>query len=1325
MRKYFRSAMRAHLALAFLFAFTLQAFAQTNNQVQPRITAQVNAGNLVLLKGNTHPLARAKNDKGIAPDSLPAERMLLVLQRSPDQEATLRKLIDNMHSKASANFHQWLTPGQFGQQFGVADADIQIVTAWLESQGFQVNRVATSKMFIEFSGTAGQIRNAFHTEIHKYVVNGEEHWANASDPSIPAALGSVVAGVNTMNNFRKRPAIRKGQVVRAAETTGQGKPQFTVPNCINPAFNNPIFNNTCFGLGPADFAKIYNIPAGANGNGQTIAIIGDSDICTVGGSQTVLPLGCTQDDIVAFRTLFGLGANHTQVFVDGADPGINGDETEALLDTEWTGGVAPNATVLFVTAGDTEVTAGIDLAAMRVVDNNLAPVMNESFGACEQNIGNAGNNFYFSLWEQAAAQGITVNISSGDNASAGCDDENSESEAFQGVNVNGIASTPFDVAVGGTDFDYTVAGYPSTYWNAANNAGTGLSAKSYIPETPWNNSCGQINSVITGSCANLPANQDYLLNIVGGSGGFSGCAFFNGAECFGYGTPPWQAGLGVPPANAALGGFRYIPDVSLFASDGEESNSFYVVCQSDAGATCMGPSIPFLEVGGTSASVQVFGGIMALVNQAMVNAGKSAKQGNANYMLYALFGLQTAGGLNCNSSLFTPATPLSPNCSFNDITKGTNSVPCFSGTNYCYTPTLTLTQPNATFTALTSTPAYVTTPGYDMATGLGSVNVANLITNWVAEAGSFVPTSTTLCLSQTPNPPTSCSPAQPFTFPHGTQVFVNAAVTPTSGTVNAGDVSLIGNGSFSSFPPNTTPTAGVDHFDAATGNSDIYNVANGVTPAGAFTFELVGGSYSITAHFPGVNGGAGQLFGVSDSTPIPVIITPEASTTTLSVLETSLATGNTAPISSLTSLPYGSTLLTVRVDVVGTTVHVVPCPTQANPNQTCPFQFETGTGLISITDSGAGLAAVPLNSAGYAEFNTPMFNFPGNAVVTTVPALAPGNHSLSASFPGDPSYQASATAVGSPFQLTITQAPTYPTIPNAPTTASANVSFNVTAFVDTTPNLATTSGSVGNAPSGTITFFNGTTQIGNPVGVTATKDADGFVAAQATSPAISLTATGSIIAKYEGDANYMPSTSPTYTVTVGGAADFSLGNTPPSPNPVTISSPGLSGSSTITVSSLNGFTGTVNLSCSVVSPLNLSDPPTCAMSAPGNVVLTNATTSGTGSVTMFTTAASSLWIKPVGSPRQPFGLLWIGALAMILFAGLLLILFMPSRKRFGFAVIAILLLTTGIAMVGCGGSGGGQVSTGNPGSTPASYIVTVTATSGASSHSVQVTFNLN
>jgi len=297
--KLFRSLpMRTLLVSAFVFFSSLTTWAQTAN-VPGRITQAVDMENLVALHGNTHPLARPEYDQGAAPDSLPMERMLLVLQRSAEQEAALRKLLDEQQIKSSPNYHMWLTPEQFGQQFGPADVDLQAVTGWLSSQGFQVSHVAAGGTVIEFSGTAGAVRQAFHTEIHKFAVNGEEHWANASDPQIPAALAPVVAGFASLNNFPRQPMIQQVGAFSRSKATGEVRPLFTFTSG----------GSSYYALGPTDFATIYNVlplwqasPA-IDGTGQTIAIVAASNI--------------NVQDVRDFRNLFGLPANDPQIIVNG------------------------------------------------------------------------------------------------------------------------------------------------------------------------------------------------------------------------------------------------------------------------------------------------------------------------------------------------------------------------------------------------------------------------------------------------------------------------------------------------------------------------------------------------------------------------------------------------------------------------------------------------------------------------------------------------------------------------------------------------------------------------------------------------------------------------------------------------------------------------------------------------------------------------------------------------------------------------------------------------------------------------------------------------
>jgi len=507
-----------------------------------RIISPVSDVNRITLSGNTHPLARAKYDNGRAPDSMPAERMLLLLGRSPEQQAALAQFMEEQQTSGAANYRQWLTPAQFGQLYGPADSDVQTVTAWLQQHGFQVNRVASARNVIEFSGTAGQVREALHTELHKYVVGGQEHWANASDPQIPAALAPVVKGVASLNNFPRKPQSHSIGVFERDWQSGRVKPQFTLTG----------ESATYYALGPADFATIYNsaplLQGGDNGSGQTIAIVGLTNI--------------NLQDVTDFRTLFGLGAGKTSVVLDGPDPGIvAAEEMESLLDVEWANAVAPGATVVLVSAEGTATTNGLDLAAWHIIENNMAGVMSESYSECEAGLGTAGNQFEQAMWEQAAAQGITVIVSAGDNGSAGCDNQDSEYVALYGLAVNGLASTPFNVAVGGTDFND--ANDLSTYWNSSNASTTQASAKSYIPEMPWNQTCAaSASSGDLSVCPEMPASgtPPSSLNLWAGSGGASNCSSSttsgNSTLCTG-GTakPSWQSGmfrtsLSTPPQTA-------------------------------------------------------------------------------------------------------------------------------------------------------------------------------------------------------------------------------------------------------------------------------------------------------------------------------------------------------------------------------------------------------------------------------------------------------------------------------------------------------------------------------------------------------------------------------------------------------------------------------------------------------------------------------------------------------------------------------------------------------------------------------------------------------
>jgi hypothetical protein len=826
------------LAAAVLALSGVRAAAQTQADsaaaaqrpvVAARVTQAIDETQLVRFKGSVHPLARPEFDKGPVSDSAPMQRMLLLLRRSMDQESALTQLMVDQYNTNSPNYHKWLTPEQFGAQFGPADSDIQAVASWLQSHGFQVAKVSKGKLAIEFSGTAAQVREAFHTEVHKFLVNGEMHMANASDPQVPAALAPVIHGLAPLHNFRPKPTHHVAGEFTKVTSTGEVKN-------VKPEFTT---SGGAFALGPSDFTTIYNVgplwTAGTDGTGQSIAIIGVSNI--------------NLQDVSDFRTLFGLptgaAANTPIVVIDGADPGIvnDGSETEALLDVEWSGGIAKGAQIHFVTAADTDAAPGIILAILHVLDNNSDPIMSLSFGDCEPNEGAANTGFWEPVWEQAAAQGITVTVSSGDNGSAGCDDQNARPHsATGGLQVSGIASTPFNVAVGGTDFND--GGTQATYFNTGanpNDPTTLASAKSYIPESTWNQSC--TNAFFGPNPeTNCNAGGAPPVETVGGSGGASHCFSLVGTTCSGgYAKPAYQSfsNLTGMPAD----GTRDLPDVSLFASaGGPTSNSFYVVCEADAvqGTSCKRPgSFSFLGVGGTSASTPSFAGIMALVNQL------HGRQGNANFVLYKLAQMQYAAGTACNSV----AVPLpAGTCTFNDVTTGTIAMPCAKGSLNCNPTTGTDT--------IGVLSGFSTNAGYDLATGLGSVNANNLVNNWATGTAAFTSTTTTLSITL------------PAGFTAGQNATVSITVTPSTAT---GDVSLV----------STAATGdGVDGFKLASGKVNTT------------TNQLTGGSYMVTARY----GGDGT-FAPSVSAPFPVTVAKAASTTVGSVL-VSIGNGNFAAFAS-------------------------------------------------------------------------------------------------------------------------------------------------------------------------------------------------------------------------------------------------------------------------------------------------------------------------------------------------------------------------------------------------------------------------------------------
>ena len=1188
--------------------------------VPPRITQAIDETQLTALKGSVHPLARPEFDRGAVPDATPMNRMLLLLQRSPAQEAALQQLMVDQMSKASPNFHNWLTPAQFGAQFGPADTDIQTVTNWLSAQGFHDIKVGTGKLTIEFSGNVGLVRHAFHTDIHHFFANGEMRQANVGDPQIPSALTPVVAGIVSLHNFPKKSMLHKRGVLQGTRDS-QGNPQLTGPANCGTAGNPACF----YALGPADFAAIYDIPTSTlNGTGSKIAIIGFSDI--------------NPQDVTDFRTLFGLPVNPPNIVHNGPPPGIAGEEGEADLDVEWSGAVAPMAQIDFVVSEDTLTSGGLELSSLYVVDNNTDDIMSLSFGGCEAGLG-AENAFINALWEQGAAQGISVTVSSGDNGAAGCDDFNTASVASLGVAVNGLASTPFNVAVGGTDFDDV--GTQTTFWNSTNAAGTRQSVKGYIPETTWNDSCAatatsaNLNTVCSGAAAK---------NIVGGSGGPSRI----------YAKPSWQRGTGVPTAN------RNTPDVSLFASNGPQTQSFYLVCEADATLAGQPPScassgsFSFLGVGGTSASTPSFAGILALIEQGEANAGRSRRQGNANFVLYSIF--QTAANSCSSSSRTTPATPPPAGCVFNDVTKGNNSVPCAGGSPNCSATTGTngvLVEPSQT-----TTPAWTTTAGYDLATGLGSVNVANLQTAWGTAVGAFTPTTTNTKV----NGGTSQVP-----LTHGASVTLSASVTSGSGTPTG----------FVSFPVPTTVNGGVGDAPLASGAASLS------------TIFLPGGSYTIKAHYAG----DGTFAPSDDATGVPVTVNPEASG-----LLTGIITFNNAGnvlTTNAASVGYGSAYI-FRMNILnhtGTAANCVPVVPAGSPAGSTTGCAVDATGTVAVLDNGTPLPGSPfsVNSQGFAE-DQPI-------------QLTGGMHTLSATYSGDISYSPPASPTVDSVNVSL--ATTATALSANPT--NAQISQQVALSVTITSQSNSTQG-----PTGNVTFNDGTTAIGTvavtPAGATANAGASATATLNA---AFSSGGAHSITAVYAGDANYMTSTS---TAVVVNVTPIGITATP------VIVTAGGSGKSTVTVTPGGGFTGNVAITCAALPGVScgaLNINVTNANPASGMLSVSVAAPSSS-TMAMVLPSSPEIWAA-TRPPANGANGRWWTLTALSGFAAVVLLL-LPRRKRYRVALFSLGAVCLVTFAPGCGGGYGGGGGGGGVAAT--TTTVSVTSTKVAQGTNIAFTANV-
>ncbi|HEY4359461.1 MAG TPA: protease pro-enzyme activation domain-containing protein [Bryobacteraceae bacterium] len=854
-------------------AFTVLAGSQATWAQPSRIAGPIDNTRRIALRGHVHPEARAEFDQGRVSGSLTIPYMTLTFAPSASQAADLTQLLADQQNPSSPQFHQWLTPEQYADRFGASAPDVARAQTWLTSQGLAVISAARGRTWIAFSGAAAQVEAAFQTEIHQYVVNGETHFANSTDPTLPAAFQNLVQGVRGLHDFHAKPSQRT----------------------LNPAYTTSKGSHY---IAPDDFATLYNLnplyKAGVTGAGQKMAVAG----------QTRVNLS----DIQSFRTEYGLSSNDPQLLLipGSIDPGISTDDLpEADLDIEWAGAIARDASVIYVYSRD--VMSSVQYA----IDQNLAPVVTVSYGLCELEDTVFDMQDMRSWAQQANAQGITWVASSGDAGGADCNDPTNS-----GLAVDTPASIPEVTGIGGTTFTEG----SGQYWGA--NGSTKASALSYIPETTWN------DSAIDGSPS-------------AGGGGVSVI----------FPRPSWQVGAGVPGDNA-----RHVPDISFSASADHDG---YLVTTGGSDQV----------YGGTSVPTPAFGGVVALLNQYLVQSGAigAAGLGNVNPNLYAL----------------AQSHPVA----FHDIATGDNMV----------TVACSKRRTNCNNTAQ----GYTAAAGYDQATGLGSVDVSALAAAWSGAALSSGPPVTSshfqLSLLSSLNAPAA-----------GDVVFIIATVTSTDGSTPTGVVTfqaggtVLGSAQLAGSAGSATATvqvqasqlAGNGIITASYGQEASASVTVSVTGAGSGPVPsiaaLVNGASLQTGFAPGgimtVFGSQLALaVGLASNIPLPVSMNGVAVTINgvaaplyyvgpgqLNIqipYETPVGSVATLEINNNGQLTSQSFRVAAEAPGIFTTAGNAPVPTVSAAAGQIATLYVTGTGSVSPAVSTGG---APAQGASVASLPAPL-----------------------------------------------------------------------------------------------------------------------------------------------------------------------------------------------------------------------------------------------------------------------------------------------------------------------------------------------------------------
>ena len=804
------------LLLASLFSSL--TYAVTPDRISGVVTGSPN----VTLRGNVHHKALPKYDQGLVDSSFRLGYVTLLTQPTASQQKALKQLLIEQQDPRSQNYHKWLTAQEYADRFGLSHGDVQKLTDWLKSQGFTIASVARGRNWIVFGGTASQMQSAFGTEIHRYNVGGEMHFANANAPRIPAALSGIVSGFRGLDDFRPKPAI-----VRNARAARPGY----YDNLFQPP-SPPDF------LAPGDIATIYDIKAlytaGSDGTGQKLAIAGQTDVYLDdlndfrGGFGLSQISGCTTN---SSGVITACNATNFKYVLNGPDPGVStGDLTEADLDLEWSGAVARNAQIVYINSGTANGVWDSWYYAVDNVDTLQAKVISLSYGSCE-----FFDNFVLSSTGQALAdelelmkantEGITFVNSSGDSGAAACDggvNSATQNLAVGGLAVSYPASSPEVTGVGGTAVNYPT-GYGTSYWGTANGTDGGSvlangPQNGYVPEQAWNDD--EELAVIYSTVFNTALGWQENYAIVATGGGLSNCAeqTADNLNCSaGFPKPTWQTVTLSGQPNV-----RFAPDVSMngspnfpgyifcTAQDAWDSNFTSSTSTCSPGGTAgissaltltdpkTGNPAPSL-VGGTSAAAPVFAGVVVLLNQYLGTGGL----GNINQTLYLL--------------AKTPA-----NGAFHKVTTGDNNVYCEAGQPGAPWP-VALQCPSSGVFGFSASNADATT-GYNLVTGLGSVDANKLALAWADTLPTFSMSATAL---------------SPASVSAGNSTASTVTITPQNGFSSAVTLGCTGlpTGASCTFDPPTVAGSG-------TTQATINTLASTATGAATVTITGTAGAVS-------------------------------------------------------------------------------------------------------------------------------------------------------------------------------------------------------------------------------------------------------------------------------------------------------------------------------------------------------------------------------------------------------------------------------------------------------------------------------------------------